>query len=144
MRALGYFLLNWTLLERTVLEEIKRLRMLGGESGTTTARARGPFSERLAEWRALAILKSRRSAQAAQEVAEIAGHVERLGRTRNLLAHHLSGIEKTVGGEWVLLASESGVASARGNQTAFKLEELAQLSQQILSACERITNLKIT
>jgi hypothetical protein len=49
IKAVGYVLLNWSMLEQAVVAEIRRLRLVDGDSGATTARARGSFNERLAE-----------------------------------------------------------------------------------------------
>ena len=88
MERLGYVMLHWSLLERAVLQEIKRLRSADGDTGESSIRGRGAFSERLAEWQALVSLKGRRNAKIANEVGEIASKAERLRRTRNLLAQH--------------------------------------------------------
>lgn len=142
MKTLGYVLLNWSILERAVIDDIKRLRLSDGDSGTTTARARGSFNERLAEWRALVSLKSRRNPEAAHEVAEIANLAEQLCRSRSLIAHHFAGVEKTAKGEWLIYASESGIASLRTSQTAFTFKQLDDLNLQMCTVCERIANLK--
>ena len=41
MSELGYILLEGSLLERAVLDDIKRLRMVDGDSGETSIRTRG-------------------------------------------------------------------------------------------------------
>lgn len=142
MKALGYLLLNWSMLERAVIDDIKRLRLSDGDSGMTTARARGSFNERLAEWRALVSLKSRRNPEAAREVAEIGNLAEQLCRTRNLISHHFVGVERTTDCTSVIYASESGIASLRASQTAFSLEQLDGLNAQMCIVCERIAGLK--
>lgn len=142
MKTIGYVLLNWSMLERAVIDDIKRLRISDGDSGTTTARARGSFNERLAEWRALVSLKSRRNPEAAREVAEISSQAEQLCRSRNLIAHHFAGVEKTGDGNWLIYASENGIASLRTAQTAFTLDRLDELNAQMRTVCERIANLK--
>ncbi len=141
MREFGYVLLNWSVLERAVVDDIRRLRMVDGDSGVSTARARGSFIERLAEWRALASLRSRRNSEAALEVAETSSETERLCRIRNLLAHYVAGAEAIEEGRWVVLVSEHGVASAR-SQTAFTIEQLAELNEQMLHTCRRVADLR--
>jgi len=37
LKAVGYVLLNWSLLERALIGEIRRLRLVDGDSGATTA-----------------------------------------------------------------------------------------------------------
>ena len=68
MMSLGYVMLHWSQLERAVLDEIKRLRSAEGDTGESSIRARGAFTERLAEWRAVVSLKSRRNLKAAKKV----------------------------------------------------------------------------
>lgn len=142
MTTLGYVLLNWSMLERAVIDDIKRLRLSDGDSGTTTARPRGLFSERLAEWRALVSLKSRRNPEASREVAEITSLAEQLCRSRNLIAHHFAGVDRTPDGKWIMYAAESGIASLRTSQTAFTVEQLDDLNLQMCTVFERIASLK--
>jgi hypothetical protein len=142
IKAVGYILLNWSMLEQAVFAEIRRLRLVDGDSGATTVRARGSFNERLAEWRALVSLKARRNPQAVQEVADIASCAERFCRIRNLVAHHFAGVEQSDTGEWVVLVSESGASSMRAAQTAFTLRQLTEWNQQMLEACGRTAQLE--
>lgn len=142
MTALGYLLLSWSMLERAVIDDIKRLRLSDGDSGMTTARVRGSFSERLAEWRALVSLKSRRNPEAAREVAEIGNLAEQLCRTRNLIFQHFVGVERTTEGTWVAYASDGGIASLPASQTAFTLDQLGDMNAQMRALCERIGQLK--
>ena len=142
MMKLGYVLLNWSMLEQAVLDDIKRLRISDGDSGTAPARTRGSFNERLAEWRALVSLKSRRNPRAALEVAEIANEAERLHRIRNLLTHHFAGVEESEGGSYLMLASENGIASLASSRTAFTPEQLDGLISQMSTIWKRIADLK--
>lgn len=142
MRAVGYVLFNWSELERAVLDDIKRLRMADGDSGEASKRARGSFSERLAEWRALVSLKSRRNPAAANEVGEIATQAERLRRTRNLLAHHFAGAEIHEGNECQVLVSENGISSLRSSQVGFTSTQLNELIREMQEIRSRILRLK--
>lgn len=142
MRELGYVLLNWSMLEKAFIDDIQRLRLCDGDSGTPSARTRSSFNERLAEWRALATLKSRRNAAAAMEVAEIANEAEQLGRTRNLIVQHFAGVEEDPGGERVICASEGGIASFTASQFRFTRTQLADLNGRMLTLSERVCNLK--
>jgi hypothetical protein len=142
MRAVGYVMLHWSELERAVLGDIKRLRMADGDSGETSKRARGSFSERLAEWRALVSLKSRRNPAAANEVGEIATQAERLRRARNLIAQHFAGVEDHEGNEIQILVSENGISSLRSSQTGFNLSQLNELITEMQQIRSRILRLK--
>ena len=141
MMSLGYVMLHWSQLERAVLDEIKRLRSAEGDTGESSIRARGAFTERLAEWRALVSLKSRRNLKAAKEVGEIASHAERLRRIRNLLAHHFIGIEKDQAGEYSVLVSEGGVSSLRSTHAAYTAEQISQLVKDMADARARVLRL---
>ena len=141
MMSLGYVMLHWSLLERAVLDDIRRLRKVDGDN-ETSVRARGSFSERLAEWRALVSLKSRRNPAAATEVGEIASQAERLRRMRNLIAHHFTGAEETESGERQVLVSEGGISSLRASQTAFSTAQLDTLISEMRVARLRILGLK--
>lgn len=86
--------------------------------------------------------QSRRNPEVAREMAEIANLTEQLCRSRNLIAHHFAGVERTADGKCLIYASESGIASLRTAQTAFTLEQLEELNVQMRTVCERIANLK--
>ena len=142
MRDLGYILLEGSLLERAVLNDIKRLRMVDGDSGEASIRTRGVFSERLAEWRALVSLKSRRNPAASQEVGEIASQADRLCRTRNLLTHHFAGVEASADGEHYILVSEAGISAVRASQTVFTSGQLNDVLTEMRDVRRRIARLK--
>lgn len=142
MRSLGYVLLHWSLLERAFLADIRRLRMVEGDSGETSIRARGAFSERLAEWRALMSLKSRRSQQAAQEVGDLSTLAERLRRQRNLIAQHFAGATTASDeGGPAIFVSESGPAALRSTQQAFDQSALDSLIREMDCCRQRIAGL---
>ena len=141
LKAVGYVLLSWSLLERAVIGEIRRLRLVDGDSGATTARARGSFNERLAEWRALVSLKSRRNPEAVREVTEIASGAERLCRCRDLVANRFACVEQCETGEWAVVVSDAGVGAPRAGQTLLTLQQLSEWNQQMLDACRRIEQL---
>jgi hypothetical protein len=142
MSSMGYVMLHWSLLERAFLADIRRLRMVDGESGETSIRARGSFSERLAEWRALMSLKSRRTPQAAHEVGELSTLAERLRRQRNLIGLHFSGatVASDDGGP-AIFVSEGGVASIRSAQQALSQAALDQLIAEMDDCRARISRL---
>lgn len=142
MQSLGNLMLHWSTLERALLDDIKRLRLVDGESGEPTRRGRGSFSQRLAEWRALLSLKSRRNPAAAQEAGEIATQAERLRRTHDLIAHHLVGAEKSASGEHQILVSESGISALPRSQTAYTTSQLRGLVSEMREAVSRIEHLK--
>jgi hypothetical protein len=127
MERLGYLMLHWSILESEVLKEIKRLRSADGDTGESSIRARGAFSERLAEWQALVSLKGRRNMKVANEVGDIASKAERLRRTRNLLAQNFVGAEEKSDGSCLVFVSESGVSSLRSSQAVYTSEQLGQL-----------------
>jgi hypothetical protein len=142
MVRLGYVMLHWSLLESAVLQEIKRLRSADGDTGESSIRARGAFSERLAEWQALVNLKGRRNTKIANEVGDIASKAERLRRTRNLLAQHFVGAEERLDGGCLVFVSESGVSSLRSSQAAYTSAQLGQLIDEMRDARSRILLLK--
>ncbi len=142
MSELGYILLEGSLLERAVLNDIKRLRMVDGDSGETSIRTRGVFSERLAEWRALVSLKSRRNPAASLEVGEIASQAERLCRTRNLLTHHFAGVETSEDEKHHILVSEAGISALRASQIVFTSAQLNDVLTEMRDVRRRIARLK--
>lgn len=142
MRSLGYVMLHWSLLERAFLADIRRLRMVDGDSGETSIRARGAFSERLAEWRALMSLKTRRNQEAAQEVGELSTLAERLRRQRNLIAEHFAGATTaSEEGGPAIFVSEGGPASLRSTQQGFDQSSLDALIAEMDGCRSRIAGL---
>jgi hypothetical protein len=142
MRSMGYVMLHWSLLERAFLDDIRRLRMIDGDSGEASIRARGAFSERLAEWRALTSLKTRRNPEGAQEVGDLSTLAERLRRQRNLIGQHFSGAttERRDGGP-AIFVSEGGVASIKSSQQPITQESLDQLIAEMDDCRRRISRL---
>lgn len=143
MRSLGYVMLHWSLLERAFLDDIRRLRMVEGDSGEASIRARGAFSERLAEWRALMSLKTRRLPEAAQEVGELSTLTERLRRQRTLIGQHFIGAttEPEEDGPAIFVA-EGGLTSARSSQQAISQAALDDLIDEMDRCRERIARLQ--
>ncbi len=142
MRSLGYVLLHWSLLEHAFIDDIKRLRTGEGNFAESSARVRGGFSEKLAEWRALMSLKTRRDPDAAQEVGDLSTLAERLRRQRNLIAQHFMGATSDVAeGEPALLLAEGGVGSMRSSQQVVTQSQLDQLIAEQDNCRRRITAL---
>lgn len=140
MCSMGYVMLHWSLLERAFLEDIRRLRMGDGDSGESSIRARGAFSERLAEWRALMSLKTRRNPEAALEVGELATLAERLRRQRNLIGQHFVGaMAGDSDGGPAILISEGGVSSMRSAQQPLTQAALDGLRAEMDDCRRRIT-----
>jgi hypothetical protein len=143
MRSLGYVMLHWSFLERAFLDDIRRLRMVEGDSGDNSIRARGAFSERLAEWRALMSLKTRRQPEAAQEVGELSTLTERLRRQRNLIAEHFVGATTAAQEDGpAIFVSEGGLSSLRSSQQTFDQSALDELIEEMDRCRERITRLQ--
>ncbi|HEY0115852.1 MAG TPA: hypothetical protein VGB54_09035 [Allosphingosinicella sp.] len=142
MQSLGYVLLHWSLLEHAFISDIRRLRTGEGNFSESSARVRGGFSEKLAEWRALMSLKTRRNPEAAQEVGELSTLAERLRRQRNLIAQHFMGATTDANeGEPALLVAEGGVGSLRSSQQVVTQSELDQLIAELDDCRSRISRL---
>lgn len=90
MCCVGHLLFEWSMLERALVDEIRRYRTKVGDTGTSL-RIRSSAAERLAEWRALLSRPARRNHQLADEVADLSSTFERLRRDRNLIAHQFEG-----------------------------------------------------
>ncbi|WP_156680136.1 hypothetical protein [Sphingomonas profundi] len=84
MASIGYLLFQWSLLDRTLDDEIARLRRAGGELGDPATRTR-TINERLAEWRAL-IERGRRRASDRDAIESVATRIQDYQRLRNLVA----------------------------------------------------------
>jgi hypothetical protein len=142
MQSLGYVLLHWSLLEHAFIGDIRRLRTGEGNFAESSARVRGGFSEKLAEWRALMSLKTRRNPEAAQEVGDLSTLAERLRRQRNLIAQHFMGATTDAAeGEPALLVSEGGVGSMRSSQQVVTQSELDRLIAELDDCRRRISRL---
>jgi hypothetical protein len=132
MRSIGYVLLNWTSLESAFIDDIRRMRASDGDRAELSTRARGGFSERLAEWRALMSQKTRRNAEVAQEVGELATLAEGLRRNRLLIGQHFVGaISGDAEGGPAILVAEGGVSSARITQQKFAQSDLDKLIEEL-------------
>lgn len=140
MQSLGYVLLHWSLLEQAFISDVRRLRIGEGNFAESSARARGGFSEKLAEWRALMSLKSRRNPDVAREVGELSTLAERLRRQRNLIAQHFMGASTDPrDGEPGLLLSEGGMGSSKMSGQVVTQSELDHLIAE-LDGCRRRIN----
>ena len=142
MRSLGYVLLHWSLLENAFVVDVRRLRSGEGSFAEAPSRVRGGFSEKLAEWRALMSLKTRRTPAAAQEVGDLSTLAERLRRQRNLITQHFMGatIDPSEG-EPALLVAEGGVGSMRSSQQVVTQSELDHLIDELDDCRRRIGQL---
>jgi hypothetical protein len=142
MRSLGYLLLHWSLLEHAFVADVQRLRSSEGSFAETPRRLRGGFSEKLAEWRALMSLRTRRYPTAAKEVGELSTLAERLRRQRNLITQHFMGATVDASeGEPALLVAEGGVGSMRLAQQVVTQSELDQLINELDDCRRRISRL---
>ncbi len=143
MRSLGYLLLHWSLLEHAFIDDIQRLRSSEGSFAETPRRLRGGFSEKLAEWRALMSLRTRRFPTAAKEVGDLSALAERLRRQRNLITQHFMGATVDASeGEPALLVAEGGVGSRRLTQQVVTQSQLDQLIDELDNCRRRIKRLE--
>jgi hypothetical protein len=88
---------RWSLLEFALVNEIKKFRLKGGDSATSTLRIRGSTSERLGEWRALISQKTRRDPELAAAVASLSTLIERLRRDRDAITQHFEKVGNAPG-----------------------------------------------
>ena len=138
MASVGYLMFHWTLLDRAVLNQIRRLRMSEGEQITTSMKVRGTFSERLAEWQALISQRNRRNMRVGNRLSELSSQAERLNRKRKLITQHFSGASDGDGGEPAIFYSEGGVATARDAHARLTQRELSALIAEVRECCAGI------
>jgi hypothetical protein len=127
MEEVGFVLYYWSRLEEALVADIRRLRSESGGVQTSLYRVRGSSSERLAEWRALMSLKSRRNPALTAEVLEVTNEMERLRRKRNLIAHHF--VDACAEGE----EAEPFIVCVEGDRTGSD-ERSGRILQSELSA----------
>lgn len=142
MATVGRVLFHWSLLDQAVIEDIRRLRAESGSMQTSVLRIRGSFSERLAEWRALLSLKSRRNPPLAEAVLVTSNQVERLRQKRNLIADHFVGASPgdEAGEPYIVcFQGERGANTATGRITQ---SELTQLIEEMNSCRESVMNIE--
>lgn len=84
MASIGYLLFQWSLLDRSLDEEITILRRASGDVVGVPSRAR-TVNERLAEWRAL-IGRGRKRPRDHQAVDGVGTRIQDFQRLRNLVA----------------------------------------------------------
>ena len=84
MASIGYLLFQWSLLDRSLDEEIAHLRRAGGGVIALPCRAR-TVNERLAEWRAL-IGRGRRRFTDHQAIDSVGMRIQDYQRLRNLIS----------------------------------------------------------
>ena len=138
MASVGRVLFHWSLLDEALIEDIRRLRAASGSMQTSVLRIRGSFNERLAEWRALLSLKSRRNPPLAEAVLVASNQVERLRQKRNLIAHHF--VSASAGGDGtepyiVCFEGERGANTGTGRITQ---SELTALIDEMESCRQRV------
>jgi hypothetical protein len=126
---------HWSRVDETLVADIRRLRAEGGGVGSSIVRVRGSFTERLAEWRALLSLKSRRNPGLAEAVLDLSNSLERLRQKRNLVAQSFAGA--SLAGEPHILCSVAG-AGAMGDATSISQSELNTLIDDLERCAERI------
>ena len=143
MASIGYLMHRWNGLETVLVEEIRRLRLEGGDTGKNLIRVRGSLSERLAEWAALLGLRNRGNRAFAQRVAEISSQVERLRRTRNLVSQSFAGaVEGKDGGEPAILCADGDLSPPTTEPRRIPLGELKQIIEQIDSCRDLIPRIE--
>ncbi len=140
MESVGLLLFHWSRLEEALVEDIRRLRAEGGGSQTSIVRVRGSFSERLAEWRALLSLKSRRNPTLAEAVLAVANRLERLRQKRNLVAHQFAGAAIDYGETFVICAAVGGGTS--GDFTRLSQTELSTIIGEMVECADEVRRLK--
>ncbi len=135
MASVGYLMFHWSALESTLVEEIRRLRIAGGDSGKTLIRVRGSLSERLAEWRALLSIKARGNRELAQAMADLSSRIERLRSRRDMIARNFAGVDSgTEGAEPVILCADGDLSPPTSDARRVTLSEMAELIENV-SAC---------
>ena len=143
MTSIGQLLYRWHALETVLAEEIRRLRKEGGDTGKNLVRVRGSLSERLAEWGALLGLRNRGNRPFAQKVAELSTQIERLRRTRDLVARNFAGA--TDGGdtgEPALFCGDNDLSPPTSEPRRITLTELKDILAQIETCRERIPTIE--
>lgn len=142
MASVGSLLYHWCQLDQVLIEDIRRLRSEGGDVQTTVLRVRGSFSERLAEWRALLSLKSRRNPRLAEAVLDVSNQVERLRQKRNLIAQHFSGAStRREDGEPFISCSEGDRGALNASVVRITQSELTALINEMERCCQRVTRI---
>jgi hypothetical protein len=91
MMHVGRVLYHWSLLDQALVADIRRLRNEGGDQNTVS-RVRGSFGERLAEWRALLSVKSRRNPKLIEAILDVTNRMERLRQKRTLLTDRFADV----------------------------------------------------
>jgi hypothetical protein len=143
MASIGYLMHGWHRLEAVLAEEIRRLRLEGGDTGKNLVRIRGSLSERLAEWAALLGLRHRGDRQFAQGVAELSAQIERLRRTRNMIAQSFAGAtDGKDGAEPAILCADGDLSPPTTDPRRIPLGEVKQIIDQIETCRERIPNIE--
>jgi len=139
LTCIGALLYRWHGLEAVLVEEIRRLRKEGGDTGKNLVRVRGSLSERLAEWGALLGLRNRGNRQFAQTVAELSTQIERLRRTRDLVARNFAGAtDGGDSGEPALFCGDNDLSPPTSEPRRITLTELRDILGQIDTCRERI------
>lgn len=143
MASIGYLLHGWHRLETVLVEEIRRLRLEGGDTGKNLVRVRGSLSERLAEWAALLGLRNRGNRQFAQTVAELSSQIERLRRMRDLIARSFAGaVPARDGAEPALFCADGDLSPPTTDPRRIPLSELRQTIDQIDACRQRIPTIE--
>lgn len=137
MASIGYLFLHWSRLEAALVDEIRRLRIAGGDSGKSLIRVRGSISERLAEWRALISLKARGNRELAQAVADLSSQIERLQRTRNLVAQSFAGASADEG-EPSLFCADVNLSPPTNDPRRIPLSEMNAIIEEVRHCSRRI------
>lgn len=143
MTSVGLLMFHWHRLETTLAEQIRKLRLEGGDTGKNLIRIRGSLSERLAEWAALLGLRNRGDRPFAQGVAELSGRIERLRRHRNLIAQSFAGA--TPGGdgaEPAILCADGDLSPPTAEPRRIPLSELQQIIADVETCRDRIPRIE--
>ncbi|HEV2745678.1 MAG TPA: hypothetical protein VGW34_00075 [Allosphingosinicella sp.] len=136
MASIGWLFFHWSALETTLVDEVRRLRIAGGDTGNTLVRIRGTLSERLAEWRALISLRSRGDRQLAQAVADLSTQIERLQRLRNLIAQNFAGASDE--DQPVLFCADKNLSPPTAEAKRFTLSEMEALIDDVRACRDRL------
>jgi hypothetical protein len=141
LSTLGLLLHRWSILEKTLSEEIKRFRMAGGDT-ETSLRIRGSVSERLGEWRALISQRTRRDAAMAEAVSALSTRIERNRRDRNLITKDFEGVAPRNNEQEASISCGGPLSGHSASATrTFSLSELRALVQEIDACSDQLAEL---
>lgn len=122
MAGVGYLLFQWSLMERSLDEEIGALRRAAGDVATGPTRLR-TVNERLGEWRALLGRGRRRNAAQYAAAERLGEQVQDYLRLRNLVATGFASA--TIDGPQPMIRCAVGQrGGAASDEVGFTLDDL--------------------